>query len=292
MKRLLAIGLALLLTTAARAEVPRVISYGNDLSAAEKTAIAKELPIPADVKLEQIKTVTVTNEEEWSLLRGLVPDAQIGTKAVSSVYIEKLTAGAGIQVDIKNINFITPHIYANSLVTAGVSDARVYATAPAPVSGTAALVGIFKSFEELTGKKLSATAQRTAAEELIATGNLGEKIGKERAAVLVERTKERVVEQKANTKEEVSKIVEQSAKEQNLSLSDEEKGQLTDLMLKVKQLNIDINQLRGQLKNFSRDVKEELPPEAPKSLLSQLIEFFRSLFNRVFSFVGRIFGNA
>ncbi len=285
---LLALGFMLAGVTAGMAEAPRVIAYGNDLTLAERTQLANDFPIPAGVKPEEIKVVTVTNEEEWSLLRGLVPDAQIGAKALSSVYIEKLESGAGVKVDTKNITFITPRIYANALVTAGVTDAKVFATAPVGVSGTAALVGIFKSFTELTGKTLTATVQRTAAEELIATGNLGEKVGKERAAVLVERAKERVVEKPTVTKEEVTKIIEQSAKEQDIKLSQTEKEELAQLMLKVKQLNIDLGTLQKQLKNYTESSTPPSQTEKPKSFLARIIEFFQNLFSQLTSFVGRI----
>ncbi len=282
-------GLSLIFSLPASGAEPllRIISYGNDLTQSERAAVSKSFPLPADVKLAEVKTITVTNEEEWGLLRGLVPDVQIGTKAVSSVYIEKLAAGVGIKVDTQNITFITPHIYANALSTAGVADARIFATAPQPVSGTAALVGIFKSFASLTGKSIAPSLQRTAAEELITTGNLGEKVGKERAAVLVERAKERVIQEQAATKENVTKIIEQSAKEQDLSLSKQDKQQLAELMLKIEQLNLDLNALQKQIKNY-QTTPEPSQPEQPQSFLDRMLEFIKALFSKFFSFVGRM----
>ncbi|TCL70717.1 uncharacterized protein YpuA (DUF1002 family) [Hydrogenispora ethanolica] len=267
----------------------RIISYGRDLTPAERTEIIKDFPLPAGVSLEEIKSITVTNEEEWNLLRGLVPDEQIGVKAVSSAYIEKLAAGVGIKVDTKNITLITPHIYANALSTAGVTDARIFATAPQPVSGTAALVGIFKSFESLTGKPISSSVQRTAAQELIATGNLGEKVGKEKAAVLVGRAKERVIGEQNATKENVTKIIEESAKEQDLRLSKSDKEQLAELMLKIKQLNLNLNAIQKQLRNYSAPPPEPAQPEEP-SFFDRLLEFFKAIFSKFFSFVGKIMG--
>jgi uncharacterized protein YpuA (DUF1002 family) len=162
------------------------------------------------------------------------------------------------------------------------------ATAPVPVSGTAALVGIFKSFEELTGKKVTASVERTAAQELIATGNLGEKVGKEKAAVLVERAKEMITAKPTVTRDEVTKIIEQSAKEQNLTLSKQDKEQLTDLMMKIKLLNIDVKQLQSQLKNFTPNTPQPAQP-GEKSLFSRILEFLKTLFSKFFSFVGKIF---
>lgn len=266
----------------------RIITYGADLTPQEKQTVSKEFPLPSDVKLSEVKTLTVTNQEEWQLLKGLVPDEEIGTKAVSSVFIEKRDSGTGLEVEVKNLSLITPHMIANALATAGVKDAKVVAVAPTLVSGTAALTGIFKSFEELTGTALTAAAKRVAAEELIKTGNLGEEIGKERAATLLERSKERVIREKTTDRTEIIKVVERSAREQNITLTDAQKGDVAELLLKIKELNLDLDDLQRQLKNFRETTDETTTPEKPGSFFSRIISFIRSLFDQLFSFVGRI----
>ena len=281
-------GLLLAGTTIAQTQ-QRIISYGKDLKPDEKETVAKEFPLPTNIKLSEIKILTVTNEEEWRLLKGLVPDAEIGTKAISSVYIEKRASGTGLEVETKNLSLVTPHMIANALATAGVKDAKVVATAPTLVSGTAALTGIYKSFEELTGTALTEDSKRIAAEELIKTGNLGEEIGKERAATLLERTKERVVREKTTDRAEIVKVVERSAREQDLTLTETQKQDVAELLLKIKQLNLDLDNLQKQLKNFRETPKENLPTEKQESFISKLIAFFRSLVDQLFSFVGRFF---
>ncbi|MGE5607026.1 MAG: DUF1002 domain-containing protein [Bacteroidota bacterium] len=267
----------------------RIISYGADLTSQEKQTVSREFPLPTNVKLSEIKALTVTNKEEWQLLKGLVPEAEIGTKAVSSVFIEKRDSGTGLEIETKNLSLITPHMIANALATAGVKDAKVVAAAPTLVSGTAALTGIFKSFEELTGTTLTEDAKRVAVEELIKTGNLGEEIGKERAATLLERSKERVIREKTTDRTEIIKVVERSAREQNLTLTDTQKGDVAELLLKIKRLNIDLDNLQRQLKNFREAPDETTTPEKPESFFSRLISFIRSLVDQLFSFVGRFF---
>ena len=293
MKRLFLLLIPVLLfgTTFAQTQQQRVISFGKDLTVEEKQAVVKDFPLPTDVKLTEIKTLTVTNQDEWQLLKGLVSDEQIGTKAISSVFIEKRNTGTGLEIETKNLSLVTPHMIANALATAGVKDAKVVAVAPLLVSGTAALTGIYKSFEELTGTALTPEAKRTAAEELIKTGNLGEEIGKERAATLLERTKEQVVREKTADKIGIVKVVKKSAQEQNITLTESQKQELADLLLKIKQLNIDLSSLQNQLKNFRETADEKAPTEEtePGSLFDRIISFIRSLVDRLFSFVGRIF---
>lgn len=266
----------------------KVITYGSDLTAEEKVLIFREFPLPEGTKSGDIKSIEVTNEEEWQLFKGIIPDNEIGTKAISSVYIEKLSGNQGINVEAKNITLITPQMFANAMVTAGIKDAKIYATAPAPVSGTAALTGIYKSYETLTGQSLDTPAKQVAARELVQTGNLGEKIGKERAALLVERSKVKVISEKNIDPEQVNQIIDQTAKEQNVSLTADQKKDLSDLLIKVKTLNLNLDQLKTQLKNF--ETPTETPTtEKPQSWLDKVLSFIQSLIDEIFSFVGRIF---
>lgn len=269
------------------AQPSRVIAYGNDLTPEEQIVVFRDFPLPEGLQPGQIKTLKVSNEEEWNLLKGLVPDPQIGTQAISSVYVEKLTGGEGIKVETKNITYITPHILANALVTSGVADARIFATAPRTVSGTAALTGIYKCFEELTHQTLSAYAKRVAAQELIETSDLGERFGKEQSALLVARAKERIVTGKTNTRPEAVKVVQQVAKEQNIKLTNEDQTRLAELLVKIESLNLNVAKLQSQLKNF-RQAQEPKTPPAPQSFLTKIIAFLQSLFKQLFSFVGRV----
>ena len=131
----------------------------------------------ADLSPEQISSVynmfsinrgdctelTITNAEEREYLEGYVDSALIGTRSVSCVYVELLSAGEGMSITTSNINWCTPEMYISALATAGISDARIEVAAPAEVSGTAALTGIYKAYEDMTGQKLDDIAKLEAA---------------------------------------------------------------------------------------------------------------------------------
>jgi uncharacterized protein YpuA (DUF1002 family) len=277
-----------LLPATLSAQPDKVVSYGADLTPEEQIVVFRDFPLPQNVKPSEIKSLKVTNEEEWNLLKGLVPDEQIGAKAISSIYVERLNPGEGIKAQTKNLTYVTAHILANAMATSGVSDAKILATAPGPVSGAAALTGVYKCFEELSNRKLSAYAKRTATQELIETADLGEKFGKEQMAILVERTKEQVITENAATKPEVIKIIQQAAREQKIEISAEDQGILADLLLRIKSLNLNITKLRTQLKNFA-PAAETKPAPSQQSFLAKIIAFIQSLFKQLFSFAGRIF---
>lgn len=139
--------------------------------------------IGADLTDDQIKTVyktfgiergsvkelTVTNQDERQYLSGVISDAQIGTKAISCISIEVLAAGKGMTVNTSHITYCTSQMYISALATAGIMDAKISVAAPFDVSGTAALTGIYKAYEDITGTKLDETAKAVSSQELATT---------------------------------------------------------------------------------------------------------------------------
>ncbi|HZK57667.1 MAG TPA: DUF1002 domain-containing protein, partial [Clostridia bacterium] len=167
-----------------------VVTLAKNLDEAQRNQILDLF----NVSEGTVKIIEVTNEEERRYLEGIAPEEQIGKITISSAYVEVLGEGSGIDVETYNISWVTKEMYRNALVTAGVKDAKVIAAAPFSVSGTGALTGILKAFEQASGKKISEEQKKTANEEVIKTGELGEQIGKEKATELVKSVKEKVVE--------------------------------------------------------------------------------------------------
>ena len=121
-----------------------------------------------------VRELTVTNSEERDYLEGLVADSVIGTRSISCVYIKVLGPNQGLAVTTNNISWCTEDMYRSALMTAGIYDAQVKVGAPFEVSGTAALTGIYKAYEDITGVPLQEEAKEAAADELIVTAQLAD----------------------------------------------------------------------------------------------------------------------
>ena len=67
-------------------------------------------------------------------------------------------------------------MYKNALATAGIEDANVIVAGPFALSGTAALVGTFEAYEEMTGETLDESVVDAAMDELVTTGELEQSI--------------------------------------------------------------------------------------------------------------------
>lgn len=185
----------------------------------------------ADFGLERgsVQEITVTNQDERAYLEGLVSENKIGSVALSCVYITTLEPGSGLSISTKHINWCTEQMYANALTTAGITDARVMVTAPFDVSGTAALTGIYRAYESITGTTLSDLAKTIGAEELVLTGELAEYIGSEEATELINELK-KILDQTQNmSDDDVRTEIRKIAEQYNVVISDSQVEQLLTL---------------------------------------------------------------
>lgn len=114
------------------------------------------------VNKDEVVILEVNNQEERKYLQGVATEAQLGKKTYSCAYVEPTKSGSGINVKTANITWATPAMVATTLSTAGLTDADVVIAANFPVSGTGALTGIMKAFEDATGKPLEEDKKRTS----------------------------------------------------------------------------------------------------------------------------------
>ncbi|MGI6065957.1 MAG: DUF1002 domain-containing protein [Bacillota bacterium] len=279
--------LLLAFSVTAGADAVRVISYGKDLTEDQRNKVYKTFGLTEEEK-NQIAVTEVSNDEEKEYLQDLVDEELIGTKAISSAYVELLGAGEGIQVETHNINWVTPEIYANALATAEVKDARIIAAAPFPVSGTAALTGIFKAFESATGKSLSKESKDIANEEMVRTGEIAKSINDSgRATELIIRIKEEVIERGLKDADEIRQVIINISNELKINLTEEQVNQLVNLMKKINGLNLNMDEINSQLKNIRERLDQLIAQgQGIQGIFQRLIDFFARLFAGIRSLFG------
>ncbi|HHY90392.1 MAG TPA: DUF1002 domain-containing protein, partial [Clostridiales bacterium] len=166
--------------------------------------------------------------------------------------------------------------------TAGIKDAKVIASAPFPVSGTAALTGIMKGFEKATGQKLDVDAKDAANREMITTGELGEKIGQENAIQFMNEVKKEVVQKKAKSPDDIRSIIEKVAKHYDIQLSEEQIQKIIDVMNRISKLDLNIKEISNQLKDISGKLSEVLAQGAEtRSILDKIVAMLESILARI-----------
>ena len=227
------------------------LALGADLTADQQSIVLDAMGIrPED--LSNYDVAYVTNAEEHQYLDSYISSAQIGTKSWSSVVIVKKDKGNGINISTKNINYCTIGMYKNALVTAGIADADIIVAGPKPISGTAALVGIFKAYSDITGGTLTENNVDTALNELVLTGQLESTTGASPDEVegLVAYLKQQVAEGALTDENSISDAIDDGCDKFDVTLTDEEKSNLIDLMLKIKDLNLNADDLMSQAQSI------------------------------------------
>ena len=176
-------------------------------------------------------------------------------------------------------------MYENALATAGIKDADIVVAGPFKISGTAALVGAIKSYENMTGEEVKKENVETATNELVITGQIAEDVGsQEKAEQLIGAIKGEVVSNGVSSPEEIREIVDQAVKEMEVKLSEEDRQAIVKLMEKIENLDLDINSLKEQAKNLYDKIEDlglklDINQEEVKGFFEKIIEFFKNLFS-------------
>jgi uncharacterized protein YpuA (DUF1002 family) len=254
----------------------KIVTLGENLTEEQKKALLTEMEAPADVEI-----VTVSNDEEHKYLGEYIPKGQIGSKAISSSIITIDEPQTGLKVKTNNITWVTDAMYTNALITAGVKDATIYITAPFNVSGTAALTGLIKAYELSSDEAIPEDVKQVANEEMVKTAELGDKLGTEEAAALMAKIKEEMAKNAPQTDEELRAIIEAAATELGVTLTEEEINSLIALFNKMKELNIDWNQVGDQLNIAKEKLTTFLQSEEGQTFLTKLQEFLVSFIDAI-----------
>ena len=233
------------------------LALGENLSADQKATVLKLMGINA-ANLDDYNVVSITNKEEHQYLDEYLPAEKIGTRALSSVVIVKREKGNGLNISTKNINYCTVGMYKNALATAGLEDADIIVAGPSPISGTAALIGAMKAYSQMTGEPVDEESLDAAMNEIVVTGELANLIaGADDGEVeeFIAYVKQKVLEGGLKDESSIRKCIDDALKKYDFSMTDDEKNELTSVLLKISKLDIDVDSLLDQAKSLYDQIK-------------------------------------
>ena len=278
MKRVISILLAALIvlgvcgTAFAMKEGERRLVLGSDLTDAQRIEAIEYF----GVQDQDVQVLFVTNADERQYFEGKLPDKKLGHVALSSIYIVAKAPGSGLDITTHNINYVTPEMYENALISAGITDAEIRIWAPRPISGTAALTGIYKAYEDITGRILDDAAKDLGIEELIATGELAEYIGSEDALAIINDLKKILDETKYMTDDEVMDKIDSIAADYNAELTDEQAKQIFTLARMFEGLSAE--EIQQRLVNMAKAAqKAQSFGETVQSVINSIGEFIKTV---------------
>lgn len=267
-----------------------IVALGEDLSPEQRTTVLNLMGLTED-DLAYCTVITITNAEEHQYLDAYVDPAVIGTRALSSVMVTPAESGHGVMVSTQNINYCTTGMYRNALLTAGVKDADILVVAPTELSGTAALIGAIKAYEEMSGEDIPDATLDTAMNELVATGEIATKsASSEEVEELIAYIKGKLAAGELDNEEDIRNAIAEGEEKFGVDLTDEEVQQIVDFMMKIKELGLDPNVLLDQAADLYEQYGDELLQKAQdpgfwggvgaffKSAGNSIVDFFKNLF--------------
>lgn len=258
---------------------PPIVVFGEALSEKQKQEVRELLEVKDS---SSVKEVIVTGKDLVHYI-----DGDEHSNMYSSAKITRKDTGEGLvinQVTPDNITEVTDEMYANALLTAGVEDAIVDVASPVKVTGHSALVGIYKAYDEGDGTALDKDRTEVANEELNLATKLAKKEGmdQDKVSELLTEIKKEIAAQNPATKEEVEKIVDEKLKSLEIQLSPEDRQLLVDLFNKMRDLNINFDNVKSQLENLSTDIQKRIEEAVgDKGFLESVSNFFKKLIESI-----------
>lgn len=294
-KRMISLLMALVLllscgmTALAADDGKPILALGANLSEDQKAVVLGLLGVDPTA-IDQYTVLTVTNEEEHQYLDAYLSADVIGTRALSSVLIQPAEEGSGLNITTHNISYCTIDMYKNALITAGLEDAEVIVAGPVNLSGTAALIGAVKGYEEMTGENVAEESLETAVNEIVVTGELGDVLGdSEAASDMIAYIKQQVIEKGADSPEAIEEIIRNAMAEFNISLSEEQIARLKELMDKISKLDIDVDALAKQAGDLYQKLKD-MGLDLEKIDTEKVGNFFTRFLDKIIDFFSGLFG--
>ena len=270
------------------ADVANVVTLGANLTDEQKQIVLDYF----GVKENEVVVLEVNNQEERKYLEGIAPEAQIGTRTYSCAYVQPNKKGSDINVKTVNLTYVTSSMIASTLTTCGITDANVIAMTPLSggVSGTGALTGIMKAFEDATGEPLDEEKKEIASEELVITGDLGEDIGQDKATGVINDIKTEIIKNNTQDTIQIADTINNVTNNYNITLTPEQQQQLESLMAKVAAQDYDYKEMKDAL-NSVKDVVNQKLDEMGEKVSTGVIDSIKEWFTGIGDWFTGLFNN-
>ncbi len=264
------------------------LALGADLSDDQKNTVLSLMGIdPAN--LANYNVTYVTNAQEHQYLDSYVDSSKIGSKSWSSVVIVKRKKGNGLNISTNNITYCTVGMYKNALTTAGITDADIIVAGPKPISGTAALVGIFEAYEAMTGEAVQDNVVDAALNELVVTGELEASIQgltDQEVEEFIAYIKSLIAEKELTDEKSINEAIDEACDKYGVTLSDDERQKIVDLLLKITSLGIDLSGLVDYAASLYNSFKNG---GSSSGIMASIGNFFGNIFSAIGEFFKNLF---
>ncbi|MCI7442545.1 MAG: DUF1002 domain-containing protein, partial [Clostridium sp.] len=121
--------------------------------------------------------------------------------------------------------------------------------------------------------------KEAANEEIVVTGDLGETIGQDDAANLMNDIKTEVIKKNPDSEKQIDKIIDKSVDKYDYELSDEDKEKIKSVMTKINDLDIEYKSIKDQLNEVQDSLKDKISAEEVKGFFATIGSFFSKIWH-------------
>lgn len=265
--------------------------YGAGLSESQVEETAELLKIENLANVEPIRIMAAD-------MKRYIGGEPVDSSLFSSALVTKKEEGYGLQITVltpENITQITPQMYQNAAITAGVKDVDIAIGSIIKVTGESALTGIYKAFEA-NGEVLDSTRMQVGQDELETVNQINqehantEEFDSARLDQVMIEIKQALAELKERTgelatREDIERIINEALAKYNLQtiINQTQINNLLVFFEKYQQSGVlDAAEVKEQLRQMSTQVTDKLKDLVDQAqasgLLDKVVQFFRELF--------------
>lgn len=260
-----------------------ILAFGSDLSDAQEAQLRKYFEAP-----DNIEAIYVDNNVAIKQL-GLDPNdfSNFTGGWYSSAYVKLVAKENGVKVKSKNLTLVTDDMLANALITSGILNAEVNASAPFAVTGESALAGILAGAERIMGGELPTDNKQAAQEEIEVSLELADEVGQTEATAMINEIKTEVIKENPANEAEIVEVVDGVVKKYGVDISEDMKARVVTLMSDINDLDIDYSKVKDTLNKAADKFKDDM------AALGKYLEdtgFFEKMWNWIKEAFNSIFG--
>ena len=108
-----------------------------------------------------------------------------------------------------------------------------------------------------SGEKLDETKKELATEEMVVTGNLADKVGKNDATTVINQAKMEIIQNNVQDANEIYNIVFNIAQQNNVTVDSEEMDKIVSLLEQIAQQNYNYEDMQETLERVEDNVSGE-----------------------------------
>ena len=149
-----------------------------------------------------------------------------------------------------------------------------------------------KAFENATGETLDEDKKELASEELITTGDLGDKIGQDKATGIINDVKADIIKNNTSDKTQIANTINNITNNYNVQLTDAQVDKIVALMEKIAAQHYDYNKMKATLNNVSDVVKDNLKDAGEDLNNSGILDSIGSFFSGIGDWFSNLFSSS